>query len=110
MTERVDVGGRHLAFWAAGSGGPTVVLEAGLGQDKSTWHWVIDALAQVTRVVAYDRAGQGESDPAATPRTLQEVVADLRHLLTTAGIVGPYILVGHSYWWAGRSPLCPPLP
>jgi pimeloyl-ACP methyl ester carboxylesterase len=95
--ERVEVGGRQLAFSTAGSGQPTVVLEAGLGQDRSTWHWIVDAVAQFTRVVAYDRAGRGESDPAPVPRTLREVVADLRRLLTVAGIGGPYIVVGRSY-------------
>lgn len=49
-----------------------------------------------TRVVWYDRAGLGLSDPAPTPRTIQDLVLDLHTLLQKANIPGPYVLVGHS--------------
>lgn len=93
----VDVGGRRLALRQAGTRNPTVILEAGMGCGKESWDQVFAAVSQVTHVCSYDRAGVGASDPAPTPRTGQEVVADLHALLVKAQIPGPYILVGHSF-------------
>ena len=95
----VDVGGYrlHLQVVGDGSGGPTVVLEAGLDSFSTNWYWVQTALASSMRVVAYDRAGLGWSDDGSTPRDAQHSAADLRTALQRAGIGGPYILAGHSY-------------
>ena len=67
---------------------------------------VLPAVAEFTRVCAYDRPGTyasiGEddfvsrSDPIAQPRTAPEVVADLHALLQAAEIPGPYVLAAHS--------------
>jgi pimeloyl-ACP methyl ester carboxylesterase len=91
---RVDIGGRALYLDCQGSGGPTVVLEGGIASD---WMAVQPAVAKVTRVCSYDRPDSpgSRSDPAAQ-RTAQDVVDDLRALLTAAGEPGPYVLVGHS--------------
>ena len=59
----VDFGGRRLRISCSGTGNPTVILEAGLGQSSATWNTVQPAVAETTRVCAYDRAGRGESDP-----------------------------------------------
>jgi pimeloyl-ACP methyl ester carboxylesterase len=95
---RVDVGGRALFLNCVGEGGPTVLLEAG-GMDASVvWLTVQSEVATFIRVCSYDRAGLGQSDPAPPgPRTAQDTVADLRLLLMNAGLIGPYVLVGHSY-------------
>lgn len=93
----VDIGGRTLWLSCSGEGKPTVILEAGLGADHQSWAAVQPAVAQVARVCSYDRAGLGQSDPAPTPRTSQDVVQDLHQLLQQAGETGPYILVGHSF-------------
>ena len=55
-------------------------------------------VAEVTRVCRYDRANNqsGRSDPAPTPRTAADIVADLHALLQAADISGPYVLVGPS--------------
>jgi pimeloyl-ACP methyl ester carboxylesterase len=94
----VDVGGRGIYHADVGSDGPTVVFEAGLGDSAATWSGIIPAIAGVTRVVSYDRANTtaGASDPAATPRTAEDVVSDLHALLEQAEMPGPYVLVGHS--------------
>jgi hypothetical protein len=47
-------------------------------------------------VCTYDRANVGRSDPAPTPRTSDDVVADLRALLAAAPVDGPYVLAGNS--------------
>jgi pimeloyl-ACP methyl ester carboxylesterase len=53
-------------------------------------------VSRTTRVCAYDRAGQGWSDEAASPRDGVESAAELHTLLGKAGEHGPYVLVGHS--------------
>ena len=68
-----------------------------MGDTAATWARVQPALAQFTTVCSYDRAGLGQSDPAPHPRTVRDLVADLRALFYNAPLTGPFILVGHSY-------------
>ncbi|EST26286.1 hypothetical protein N566_24070 [Streptomycetaceae bacterium MP113-05] len=91
-------GGRALRWVEAGSGGPPIVLVAAGGTPALTWAPVLPALAEKGRVVAYDRAGIGMSDPA-TPLTLESAVEDLATLLSRLG-GGPCVLVGNS--WGGQ--------
>jgi pimeloyl-ACP methyl ester carboxylesterase len=93
----IDIGGRSLFLLCEGKGSPTVLLEAGLGGDHTSWHFVQPAVARFTRVCSYDRAGLGLSNPAPTPRTSQDVANDLQRLLTQAGEGAPLVLVGHSF-------------
>jgi pimeloyl-ACP methyl ester carboxylesterase len=115
----VDIGGgRRMYLECQGSGGPTVVLEAGYGNTGRIWAdtlpdlpspAVLPAVAGFTRVCAYDRPGtflgspadaaedpafRSRSDPVAQPRTAPEAVADLHALLHAAGVPGPYVLAG----------------
>ena len=92
----VDIGGRRLYIYCMGEGSPTVILEHGMATESGSWATVQQAVAQFTRVCAFDRAGRGTSDPAPTPRTSEDMVADLHALLANAGVPGPYILVGNS--------------
>jgi pimeloyl-ACP methyl ester carboxylesterase len=96
LSKDVDIGGRTLHITCKGSGSPTVILDAGLGGSSADWVQVQDPAQSITRVCAYDRAGLGQSAPAPTPRTTQDIVDDLHALLANAGIEGPYVLVGHS--------------
>jgi pimeloyl-ACP methyl ester carboxylesterase len=94
----VDIGGRCLAYTQMGTGSPTVVLEAGWAWGRWSWNWIIQGIAQSTRVIAYDRAGIGESDPVpSAPRSAKHMADDLATLLAKGGIPGPYVLVGHSF-------------
>ena len=68
---------------------PTIILEAGIASFSSNWAWVQAELAAFTRVVAYDRAGLGWSDPAPEPQDAQESADDLHTALQKAGIPGP---------------------
>jgi pimeloyl-ACP methyl ester carboxylesterase len=92
----VDVGGYSLHIQCAGTGSPTVVLDAGLGGTSLDWNLVQTTIGQTTRVCAYDRAGLGWSDPGPAPRTPAQIAGELHTLLGNAGIAGPYVLVGHS--------------
>jgi pimeloyl-ACP methyl ester carboxylesterase len=92
----VDVDGYRLAIACSGDGGPTIVLETGLGAPSEAWAPVQREVAHFARVCRFDRAGRGKSDPAPTPRTCADMVADLRALLRNAGVPGSYVLVGNS--------------
>lgn len=94
--QRVDLGGYALHLHCLGSGSPTVLLEAGLGNNLLVWHTVQGELAQSTRVCAYDRGGLGWSDPSPNARDSQALAQELHHLLAAAGEQPPYVLVGHS--------------
>lgn len=122
--ELIDIGGRALYMESAGSGAPTVVLEAGLLGRSDVWsrdlqfspgerQMVLPAVAEFTHVVAYDRPGTiGEvnpsldptgplfypsrSDPVPQPRTIADAADDLHRLLQAANVPPPYVLVGHS--------------
>jgi len=94
----VDIGGRRLHVSCTGTGSPTVILEAGLGDPLTIWKAVQPGVAGFTRVCSYDRANRGTSDadPATGLRTSRSIVEDLDRLLRAAAISGPYVLVGHS--------------
>jgi pimeloyl-ACP methyl ester carboxylesterase len=123
FARRVKIrGGRKVYLECRGRGRPTVVLEAGSGNNARVWHAhqpgrraILQAVARFTRVCAYDRPGTvwsggsgqpksvSRSDPVAMPRTVRDVVRDLRALLRkastlhTAHIHGPFVLAGHSF-------------
>ena len=87
---------RVLNFRCTGQGSPTVILEAGFGAGSNAWLAVQPRIAAVTRVCSYDRAGYGFSDPGSLPRDGAAIARDLDYGLKTAGISGPYVVVGHS--------------
>lgn len=93
----IDVGGYKLHLACRGQGGPTVLLEAGLNDFSVQWALVQPAVAQFTRVCAYDRAGLGWSELSPRPRTSVTMIDELHTLLRKAGESGPYLLVGHSF-------------
>ena len=90
------VNGHKMHMYCTGSGTPTIVLEAGLGDDAIVWGGVQPVLSKTTRVCAYDRTGLGWSDPLPPPRDADHIAADLHGLLREAKITGPVVLMGHS--------------
>ncbi len=95
----IDVGSHRLHLHVTGTdtGKPTVILEAGMASFSSNFAWVQQELESLTRVVAYDRAGLGWSDPGSLPRDAQRSAKELCTALQRAGIGGPYVVIGHSY-------------
>lgn len=96
QTQDIDVGGYKLRLQVAGTGTPTVVLDYGLGGSLENWRDVFPEVARFTRVVAYDRAGYGKSEPGPEPRSQTQIATELHTLLHRAQIAPPYVLVGHS--------------
>lgn len=94
--ELVDVGGYRLHINCTGTGSPTVVIEAGLGDWSTGWGFVQPEVARTTRVCTYDRAGWGWSDAGPLPRDAAQFAKELHTLLQNAKIPGPYVMVGHS--------------
>jgi pimeloyl-ACP methyl ester carboxylesterase len=92
----IDVGGHKLHINCTGTGGPTVVLEPGLGEPSTAMAWIASDVATTTRVCVYDRAGRGWSESASAPQDGVQVATDLQALLERAGEPGPYVLAGHS--------------
>ena len=93
----VDVGGHRLHLNCTGSGSPTVILEAGLGEPSVMMTgWIAPDVAKDTRVCAYDRAGRGWSESASGAQDGVAVATDLHTLIHNAGVEGPYVLAGHS--------------
>jgi pimeloyl-ACP methyl ester carboxylesterase len=123
LAKQVDVGGRMLYLTCSGAarpGRPTIILISGYHDSSDPWTQkdvlsllpqatgpsVLPGLARTERVCAYDRPGTvryidglpltNRSTPVAQPRTVEELAAELKALLTAAQIPGPYVLVGHS--------------
>jgi pimeloyl-ACP methyl ester carboxylesterase len=92
----VDVGGYRLHINCTGTGSPTVVIEAGLGDWSTGWDVVQQGVAKTTRVCTYDRAGWGWSEAGPLPRDAAQFAKELHTLLQKANIPGPYVMVGHS--------------
>ncbi len=87
---------RRLNIWRSGRGSPTVVLAPGFMAVTADWARVQPTLSRTTRVVSYDHAGQGFSDPGPFPRNPARNAADLKGALVSDGIEPPYVLVGLS--------------
>ncbi len=90
------VNGHAMRMECMGSGEPTLVLDAGLGNDGLIWGGVQPVLAKTTRVCSYDRAGFGWSETLAPPRDADHIAEELHGLLAAAQVDGPVVLMGHS--------------
>lgn len=94
--QRIEIDGIYRHARLAGCGSPTVVIDGGLGSYSADWQLVQPEVAKFTRVLTFDRAGYGWSDPSTQPRTSQQMVFELKALLDKLAIDGPLVLVGHS--------------
>lgn len=92
-----NIGTHRLQIYLEGKGSPTVVIDAGLGEGLDNWRPLQERIARVTRVITYNRAGYGQSEAGPLPRHSGREVEELKALLESASVPGPYVLVGHSY-------------
>jgi pimeloyl-ACP methyl ester carboxylesterase len=86
-----------MHFHASGEGSPVVVLDSALAGTSLSWSEVQEKVSAFARVVSYDRAGFGWSDPSPAPRRVDYLVAELRRGLKALSLEPPFVLVGHSY-------------
>ncbi|WP_068618411.1 alpha/beta fold hydrolase [Paenibacillus tuaregi] len=85
-----------LEYSLSGAGSPTVVLINGGSGPIEGWLRIYHDIAEMTRVVAYNRLGVGGSDKPTAPQHGRAVVSTLKELLQELHIAPPFILVGHS--------------
>lgn len=95
--ELIEVDDLRLHVVRQGIGSPPVVLESGERGTALHWHLVASRLSARSRVVAYDRAGRGWSDPGPRPRTVRRCADELLGLLENLGTRPDRVLVGHGY-------------
>jgi pimeloyl-ACP methyl ester carboxylesterase len=93
-----EIGGRRLHALITGDdhGKRPVVLEAGLTAMSSCWAWVQEELSKTTKVLAYDRAGLGWSDPTPDTKDARSIAKDLHRLVNAANFSRPFVFAGHS--------------
>jgi pimeloyl-ACP methyl ester carboxylesterase len=99
-TTLVDAGGRKVNVRTAGiakAGIPAVIFESGIGSTLDAWGAIPTEISRSTRVIVYERAGIGASDPGTQPRTIPQIIRELHALLEKINVPPPYVLVGHSY-------------
>jgi len=92
----VDIGSHRLQVHQEGNGVPAVVIDAGLADQLERLKPLQERLAAVKQVIAYNRAGYGQSEPGPLPRDSGREAEELKALLENASIPAPYVLVGHS--------------
>jgi pimeloyl-ACP methyl ester carboxylesterase len=82
-----------------GDGSPTVIFEAGGGEDSSVWADLEPEVRgrEAVRTLVYDRAGLGRSAPTPPPYRIDDEAEALRRELDRHGIAAPVVLVAHSY-------------
>jgi pimeloyl-ACP methyl ester carboxylesterase len=95
--EMVDVGDHRLHSRVFGKGSPAVLLISGFMAPQIYWDNIVPALAERTTVVTYDRAGYFKSELGSDPCTGRQAVLELKTMLETLDVQGPYVVVGHSY-------------
>jgi pimeloyl-ACP methyl ester carboxylesterase len=88
----------ELVFHVVDGKLPALVLDAGGGLSSSYWKDLAPALAKSTgsKVITYDRAGEGESDEVSGPWRVENAVSDLEAGLKALGVTKDVVLVSHS--------------
>jgi pimeloyl-ACP methyl ester carboxylesterase len=86
----------RLAYVVSGAGKPSIVLLNGAGVTLEGWRALYPAIERLGTVFAWNRFGVKGSDAPSHVQDGKAVVAALRALLDAAGVVPPYVLVGHS--------------
>ena len=93
----VNIGTHRLEVVRAGTGSPTLVFEAGLGDTWEDWKPVWQQASQLSSVVLYSRSGLGHSEPGPGDHSARTEMAELHRLLDSLHVQRPIVLVARSY-------------
>ena len=74
----------------------TLILMNGFRIPMNSWANLFPGIEQYGRVLAYNRRGVGNTAKAQCPQTADQVIEDLRNLLTALCLSPPYVLLPHS--------------
>lgn len=77
LGQLIHIGSHHLHHSCYGNGQPTVSLDAGFGDWSLSLLDLQQRVAAFARVVIYDRAGYGWSEPSPQLRTSQQLADKL---------------------------------
>ena len=90
--------GHRLAFHVTPGHPPTLVLDAGGGEDSSYWNALVPQLSRTTgsQIITYDRAGMGASDEVSGPWNPRRAAPGLQAGLQELGVTRDAVLVSHS--------------
>ncbi|MBE6993487.1 MAG: alpha/beta hydrolase [Ruminococcaceae bacterium] len=108
----VEVRGRRMHVYTCGAGSNTLVLLTGQGTPTPSIDFrpLIERLQDKYRIAVPEPFGYGYSDKTGEPRTVKNVVDELREGLRKAGVLPPYVLTGHAQggvltlYWAAHYP------
>lgn len=100
----IQIEGKSQHYLTSGTeerklGQPLVIFESGLGVNLETWQGVINELGATTPVLAYDRAGIGQSEAMDEVPSPENRTKQIKALLDKLELRPPYILVGQE--WGG---------
>jgi pimeloyl-ACP methyl ester carboxylesterase len=92
----ISLGSHRLHIHIEGKWTPTVVIDTGIGDNMDRLRPLQANIARITKVITYNRAGYGQSEPGPLPRHSGREAEELKALLERAAVPRPYVLVGHS--------------
>lgn len=87
----------HLEYKIIGQGDTVIAFENGLGGYYYDWSFIIDEFKNDAEIIAYHRAGYGNSTSLYPIRTTKQIAKELDILLNSIGVTQKLILVGHSF-------------
>lgn len=96
----IQVSDHELNFIYIKGTEPAIVFESGSGfVEADYWKDMMMSISEKTNnaIIAYDRAGYGESQLPLTDYNIENEVADLKTALTVLGYQGSIVYVGWSY-------------
>lgn len=93
--EKVELDGQLIAYRAAGSGPPLVLLHGGL-VDSRAWLREVDAFSDEFQVVAWDAPGCGQSSDPRPDVTIDDYADSVAALIEALGL-GPAHILGISF-------------
>lgn len=108
----VEVRGKKMHIYSCGTGNNTLVMIPGHGTPTPSLDFkpLIDRLAEQYKIVVPEPFGYGYSDKTSEPRTVQNIVDEMREGLRKAGFFPPYVLTAHAMggiatvYWAAHYP------
>jgi len=112
MGRMVEVRGKRMHVYTCGEGENTIVMLTGHSTPTPSIDFrpLVSRLGASYKVVVPEPFGYGYSEHTSEPRTVENVVDEIREGLRKAGMFPPYVLCGHSLgginmlYWAAHYP------